>query len=180
MLGLPRKATQSLRIAITAPALGAALFVGMTNLRRAVGQRPRRRATASLQAAATTATATSATAKVVARAGPSRPLSVPRQGIYLGVYSPAVAGPSRPVDFSRYNLRILHRFQAWWGTDRFLGRAWLDAVARHGAVPMVTWEPWGSTVQRDPQEGVVREIADGGYDLYVHRWARMRAATASR
>lgn len=45
-------------------------------------------------------------------------------------------------------------------------------VANHGAVPMITWEPW------DPANGTANQpsyslaqIAGGAYDAYISRWA---------
>ena len=184
MLGLQRDVSQSLRIALAAPAIGAALLVALTvvpahSVKGALAQ------TAVPQPAQAPGSATPRAARDAldtlrspVKAGP--PLSTPRRGVYLGMFNPAVAGPpSRPVSLRRYRgvgLRILHRFQAWWGPDRFLGERWLNAVARKGAVPMVSWEPWlkprKSVAAPNQRRGIVRQIADGRYDLYIRRWAR--------
>jgi len=106
-------------------------------------------------------------------------LAPPTTGVYLGVYNPSVAGPPKhPLTLSRYHgsgLRIIHRFQAWWGNDRFLGKEWLDAVAKSGAVPMVTWEPWqrnGAVESTKQRPRILKQIATGKYDAYVRKWAR--------
>ena len=164
MLGLHHQTMQSLRIAITAPAIAAAVLVALTVL-----------ASGSLTARGA-ATQDRAGAPVTRLAS----LVPSRAGIYLGVFHPSVAGPPRrPVRLRRYSgarLRILHRFQAWWGPDRYLGPAWLAAVARHGAVPMVSWEPWrkphGGVAAPTQRRGIVRRIARGRYDAYIRRWAR--------
>ena len=189
MLGLRRDVSQSLRIAVAAPAIGAAVLVALSLLpanavnardstraltQQAAAEVPGRQATPAQQAAARAVES----AAVPAKAGPA--LSTPARGIYLGMFNRAVAGPpSHPVSLRRYagvKFRILHRFQAWWGPDRFLGEKWLDAVARTGAVPMVSWEPWlkpKNAVQAPTQRrGLLRQIASGRHDLYIRRWAR--------
>ncbi len=178
MLGQPREASQALRIAIAAPALVAAALVAMT-----VGPTSALDARTAAQVASTAPAAApsgagAGEARTRAPAGP--PLAPPRTGIYLGVFNTAAAGPpSRPLTLSRYrgiDLRIVHRFQAWWGPDRFLGRRWLASVARRGAAPMVSWEPWrkpkdmGSAPTQRPR--LLQRIASGRFDGYVRRWAR--------
>ncbi|MDX6679633.1 MAG: hypothetical protein QOE31_3685 [Solirubrobacteraceae bacterium] len=184
MVGLRRDASQSLRIAIAAPAIAAAVLVTLTvwsaNSVNPVNARGVSPALAQHVAGRSTALPRPLTQAAPTVTRVSQPLSTPKRGLYLGVFNPSVAGPpSHPVSLRRYSgmgLRILHRFQAWWGADRFLGRKWLDAVAAHGAVPMITWEPW--VVQRDgsampnQRRGIVGEIAEGRYDLYIKRWAR--------
>ena len=189
VLGLQRDVSQSLRIALAAPAIGAAVLVALTvvptNPVNARGAAAAASAVAPVAPAPTTAqplatrdAAVKALADTAKAAGP--PLSTPRQGIYLGMFHRSVAGPPRhPVSLHRYpgvKLRILHRFQAWWGPDRFLGREWLAAVARRGAVPMVSWEPWlkpkRSVAAPNQRRGIVRQIARGVHDLYIRRWAR--------
>lgn len=184
MLGLQRDVSQSLRIALAAPAIGAAVLVALSLLpANAVKARESARTAAQAAALPATSTAHAAGRALSDRSnklsgGPA--LSTPRYGIYLGTFHRSVAGPpSNPVNLRRYSgakLRILHRFQAWWGPDRFLGRPWLDAVARNGAVPMVSWEPWRKPRRGvsapNQRPGIVRQIARGRYDLYIRRWAR--------
>jgi len=168
MLGLQRESTQSLRIAIAAPAVCAALLVALS----------------VWSAGSVTPTKNDAQAAVAQAPVPAKPagptLAPPKQGIYLGVYNRSVAGPpARPLSMRRYpgaGMRIIHRFQAWWGNDRFLGKRWLDAVAARGAVPMVSWEPWrkprGSVASPNQRRGIVKQIARGRHDAYVRKWAR--------
>ncbi len=70
----------------------------------------------------------------------------------------------------------MHRFQQWWGDDRFFPTHWAEQVSDAGAVPMITWEPWlkppGSVVDTDQQPGLLGDIADGRYDKFLIRWAR--------
>jgi cellulose synthase (UDP-forming) len=174
MLGQHREVTQSLRIAVTAPAIAGAVLVGLTFW----STQPVTVISAAPPAPPAPAPATAAVQPKVPRAG--GPLIPAAHGIYLGVFNRAVAGPPKqPVSTLRYSpakMRILHRFQAWWGPDRFLSPEWLEAVTRRGAVPMVSWEPWlkpkNSAAAPHQRPGIVRQIAKGRYDLYVRRWAR--------
>lgn len=168
MLGFARESTQSLRIAISAPAAFAAVLVALSVW-----------STASLEASKTVAVA--APAPPGRTGGPT--LAPPKTGLYLGVYNQSVSDPPQnPLTLTRYpgvKLRIIHRFQPWWGDDRFLGREWLDAVAASGAVPMITWEPWrraGSAGGTPHGHRIVRQIATGRYDAYIRKWARDAAA----
>lgn len=169
MLGLRRESTQSLRIAIAAPAIGAALLVALS----------------VWSAGSVNAARNEARAAAVAPAQPrvkavAPTLAPPKAGIYLGVYNRSVAGPpAHPLTLSRYpgaRMRIIHRFQAWWGSDRFLGTRWLNSVAARGGVPMVSWEPWRkprhSAAALNQHRGILRQIARGRYDAYVRKWAR--------
>jgi cellulose synthase (UDP-forming) len=159
MLGLRRESTQSLRIAITAPAVCAALLVALSVW-----------STTSLSSAKNASATAAAPAKT---GGPT--LAPPKTGAYLGVYNADVAGPpQRPLNLARYpgaQVRLVHRFQAWWGPDRFLGKQWLDAVTASGGVPMITWEPWKRNTKKQPKR-VLRQIANGKYDAYIRKWAR--------
>jgi len=168
MLGLKRESTQSLRIAIAAPAVAAALLVGLSVWSSDSG----------------TVTKNDAQAAVAQAAVPAKPagpaLAPPATGIYFGVFHPSAAGPpKRPLTLRRYpgvRTRIVHRFQAWWGDDRFLGKRWLRGVANRGAVPMVSWEPWrkprGSVTAPNQRRGIVKQIARGRHDAYIRKWAR--------
>ena len=185
MLGLQRDVSQSLRIAVAAPAIGAALLVALSLL-PANAVKARDAARTPGQAAAPLSATSTPQAAGRALSDPSNTLtggpalSTPRHGIYLGMFHRSVAGPpDNPVNLRRYagaKLRILHRFQAWWGPDRLLGRQWLAAVARSGAVPMVSWEPWlkpkHSVAAPNQRRGILRHIARGHHDLYIRRWAR--------
>lgn len=171
MLGLGRDMSQTLRIAISAPAVAAALLVALTVWSAySIDSR-------SSQAAAAAPGAVEP-ALPGKTAGPT--LGPPKRGMYLGAFHPTLAGPpNKPLSLARYpgsGLRIIHRFQAWWGRDRLMAKEWMDAVARRGAVPLITWEPWrkphGSVSAPKQRRGLLREIADGRHDAFVRRWAR--------
>jgi hypothetical protein len=67
-------------------------------------------------------------------------------------------------------------YQDWEGAPAFDSVA-MNAVAARGAVPMVTWQPWGAphTPSGMPAWSDAR-IAAGAYDAYVHQWAHAAAA----
>ncbi len=46
------------------------------------------------------------------------------------------------------------------------------AVARTGALPEITWEPWDPNGGADQPQYRLRRIADGAFDPYLRRWAR--------
>ena len=111
---------------------------------------------------------------------PRRKLEAPEEGVYLGVYSPTAANPrANGIKLRRYagtTPRIVHRFQQWWGDDRYLNEDWAHQIADAGAVPMITWEPWkkppASVIDSDQRPGLLGDIAAGRYDDYLVRWAR--------
>jgi Glycosyl hydrolase family 26 len=53
----------------------------------------------------------------------------------------------------------------------------LDAVARRGTTPEITWEPWDSVlgIRRQPRFRL-RNILAGRFDSYIRSWARVIAA----
>jgi hypothetical protein len=66
---------------------------------------------------------------------------------------------------------------AAWATTPDFPAADATRVARTGALPEITWEPW------DPAKGTTRQpayrlrrIASGAHDAYVRRWARQAKA----
>ncbi|MGI8622230.1 MAG: glycosyl hydrolase, partial [Solirubrobacteraceae bacterium] len=178
MVSMRWEISQSARIALTAPVLvaGALVLVAIWSPFPGAGS------LASSQASITTP---ARSAKVSRPPPPPRKrLLAPRHGVYLGAYDPDVAFSSaRGVSLRRYGpakLRILHRFQQWWGRDRYLDKTWARQVHRAGAAPMSTWEPWrkppGSVTDSNQHPGLLRDIARGRYDPYLRRWARDAAA----
>lgn len=108
------------------------------------------------------------------------------EGILLGIYKPEV-----PYSLSRLaqweasvgkSVDVISIYQTWGDRD-------IDAFPRelmqqsddHGAMTMITWEPWLSEFEQnrgDPLAGVrtdLRSIANGAYDAYVRTWAREAA-----
>jgi beta-mannanase len=53
----------------------------------------------------------------------------------------------------------------------------LEAVARRGSIPEVTWEPWNAVKPAHVQPRYrLRNIIDGRFDAYIRSWARTVAA----
>jgi beta-mannanase len=109
---------------------------------------------------------------------------VPRRGAYVGFFSPDVLmSPDAARRWSdRYGVpaRIVNWYQPWLSGDSAFHPDWLELVARQGAVPMITWEPWakpkGSVHQATQPRVRLALIAAGRYDRYIRSWAREAAA----
>jgi beta-mannanase len=66
-------------------------------------------------------------------------------------------------------------FQGWENNGEF-DEPRLDAVAKRGAMPMVTWEPWNHRRGVKQPKYALRKVAAGRHDAYIRRWARDAAA----
>jgi Glycosyl hydrolase family 26 len=110
-----------------------------------------------------------------ARAEPA--MAEPR--VALGLYRVAFPDDLSAVsDFARqtgHGLGIVHWYALWGGWKGSFDAADFQAVAAHGAVPMVTWEPWAGDGP-DPAWSLRRAILSGAHDDYIDGWARGLAA----
>jgi hypothetical protein len=115
---------------------------------------------------------------------PMRRLAPPADGVYLGVSNAAL--PREPGAIRRWSAthgvrpRIVNWFQQWLSGERAFRADWAARVARQGAVPMITWEPWYAPAgerhtEVQPDVSLAR-IADGDHDRYVRSFARQVAA----
>jgi beta-mannanase len=111
-------------------------------------------------------------------------LEPPAHGVYLGVFNPdLLRGPHALQRWNRQHgvkVTIAHWFQQWGSGETRFRRDWLSMIARQGAVPMITWEPWRKPARsvvsaREPAYRLDR-IASGAFDAYIRRWARAAAA----
>jgi cellulose synthase (UDP-forming) len=115
--------------------------------------------------------------------GPRR-IAAPARGAYVGFYSPEALtsdrfglrwGSRHDVD-----VQIVSWYQQWLSGERAFRADWLDMIARQGAVPMITWEPWdkppGEVHTPDQPEVSLARIAAGRFDRYIRTWARAAAA----
>jgi hypothetical protein len=116
-----------------------------------------------------------------ASSGGSAPLShaIARPSVALGIYQ-----PSLPNDLSRlagyesamkHPESIVHWYALWGGWKSAFSRSDLDAVAAHGSLPMITWEPWSGTGP-DPAWSLRNAILSGKNDAYIASWAQGLAA----
>jgi cellulose synthase (UDP-forming) len=174
MVSMKWDIAQTARIAFTAPVVVAGALALMSIWSPFPGASPVNVLTAS---AAQTRTAAH---RPAVPPPPRRTLEAPKHGVYLGAYDPDTQfAKGRKVSLARYGdarIRIIHRYQQWWGHDRYFDTSWADQVAAAGGVPMITWEPWhkpkGAVVQPDQHPHLLRDIASGRYDRFLNRWGR--------
>jgi len=117
-------------------------------------------------------------------AEPVRKILPPADGVYLGVSNFRLVEQNGAVaQWTEANgppPRIVNWFQQWLTGERRFRPDWARRVARAGAVPMITWEPW-SAPEGEKHEAVqpdinLARIADGAHDRYIRAWARDVAA----
>ncbi|MDQ7841814.1 MAG: glycosyl hydrolase [bacterium] len=111
-------------------------------------------------------------------------LRKPGAGAVLGVFVPGVPEDMRLLDSLEETVRrrfMMVSFYQSWGSrpdQQFDPRA-LNRILAHGAIPVLTWEPWVTDFTRpglppmpDRQFRNLRAISSGQYDFYIERWAR--------
>ena len=110
-------------------------------------------------------------------------VGAPPEGAYIGFYSPEALVSDRTA--KRWGARhdvdvqIVSWYQQWLSGETRFRADWLDMVARQGAVPMITWEPWEKPPGEvhtpfQPEVGLTY-VAAGRYDRYIRSWARAAA-----
>lgn len=108
----------------------------------------------------------------------------PQEGVYLGVSNFSLVTQNGAVaDWTRDNgarPRIVNWFQQWLTGERRFRADWARRVARAGAIPMITWEPWsapaGEKHQAIQPDVALARIAGGDHDRFIRAWARDVAA----
>jgi mannan endo-1,4-beta-mannosidase len=97
-------------------------------------------------------------------------------GVYVGVWQPGVptnmdALQTFEQDAARH-MAIVMLWRDWAGPSSTLDPAWLDEIAAHGSVPLVTWSPdnWNTGTAYS-----LNAIASGQYDSYITGWAQLLA-----
>ncbi len=120
------------------------------------------------------------------------PLSAARAAaasVDLGVTTPQLARNEwrtwRPADLGSVSAFEVHAHKhlsviMWYSDWRHnsVSSAQLQAVARRGSVPEITWEPWDfsqGSYHAQPKYDLA-SIIDGSHDAYVRSWARALAA----
>jgi cellulose synthase (UDP-forming) len=122
-----------------------------------------------------------------AHVGPWRAAGKPYNGPFLlGMYTPEANSGYLPADYWSaehklgVRLRIVSLYQAWGPASltAFPG-ALFEQIRQHGAIPMITWEPWSSPFpefrsDRDLAHNrrIFRAIAQGRCDSYIAAYAR--------
>ncbi len=112
--------------------------------------------------------------------------------VHLTVEVPATSGaialgswiPGAPGDPTRIDAfttlvgtapSIVHWYQSWAGAPAF-STARFDAVVAHGAMPMLTWEPWDTSGGVTQPTYTLSAIVAGNHDAYLRSYARAAAA----
>jgi len=112
------------------------------------------------------------------------PLSSPAGPLVLGAFIPDARGNAQAILTFATRVGTAPRAVMWyqdWAQPetRAFNTEQMDAVYIHGAVPVVTWEPWDAMAGPNQPTYALRQILAGSYDGYVHEWARA-AATWNR
>ncbi len=109
---------------------------------------------------------------------------LPPTPLVLGAFIPGARGDAQAI--LAFATRVgtapsaVMWYQDWAQPEtRAFNADQMDGVYIHGAVPVVTWEPWDAMAGRDQPAYALRQILAGSYDAYVHEWARA-AATWNR
>jgi hypothetical protein len=98
-------------------------------------------------------------------------------GDYFGLstyHAPARATTSSATAAAGRHPRILSYYQGW---DEDFSAADAELSYKQGALPLVTWEPYGASRAVDQPAYSLKRIATGGFDAYVIRFARQIKAT---
>ena len=124
------------------------------------------------------------TSSDIARPSPFAPKTDPRARVAIGVTTNAgarnVSLPWRPSQLNQVNsferavqanADIVMWFSDW--SRGVVDRRQLEAVASHGSVAEITWEPWDSALgPNQPQpEYSMSSIVAGEHDDYIRQWA---------
>lgn len=164
----------SLKTALRIPAVAAVACIAL------IGPS----ATGPLEPSARAATAVLDTAAAAPPAARQIAVAAPKTGTYLGVFNPSL--PFRRGGIAAWSRahgldpHIVHWYQQWGSGEPRFREDWLKRVARSGAIPMITWEPWqkpaGSVHDAEQPRYRLSAIAAGDFDPYIRSWARAAAA----
>lgn len=105
--------------------------------------------------------------------------SPPLAPVALGAWIPGSPGDPSRIDAYTALVgtapNVVHWYQSW---ARFADfpQASADAVLAHSAMPMLTWEPWDTSMGVAQPAYALRAIIAGDHDAYIHRWALAAAA----
>ncbi|MGS0687377.1 glycoside hydrolase family 26 protein [Nakamurella sp. GG22] len=72
-------------------------------------------------------------------------------------------------------LDVINIYEAWQRGDD-LPLEQIRAIARYGALPEITWEPWNPTSGAEQPDYTLAAIANGEFDGYISTWARSAKA----
>lgn len=116
------------------------------------------------------------------------PVAQVRTENYLGIFQPAEEGGLSAIkDIEKIEAKndldfdIISLYLAW--TDQSLDQfphELIKSIYNKGAFPMITWEPWASTLEASDsipmlqqEQKVFRHITQGHFDPYIRNFARI-------
>ncbi|MFF9982060.1 glycoside hydrolase family 26 protein [Streptomyces erythrochromogenes] len=99
---------------------------------------------------------------------------IPARGRYFGISTLETPWSPQETDMvaQRAGVRpnLLEYFAKW---NEGYRRDAVDAAYQQGAVPLLTWEPWGSVAAGTEQpQYALAEISNGRHDAYIRRFAQ--------
>jgi len=123
-------------------------------------------------------------ASTASPAAPARPRTTaafpPAGKKFLGITTPT--GPYKFTALRTFIRAVGHRpevyeFSQGWAVNQF-NRGVIEAVAKRGMLPMISWEPWDYRLESkvpvlrgDQPPYKLSRIIDGSYDGYIRSWA---------
>ena len=102
----------------------------------------------------------------------ARPIAI---GYYQVALPDDLSGIAEYEVAARRTAAIIHWYALWGGWKGAFNAADLAAVAAHGSVPMITWEPWAGR-SNDAAWSLRTAVLSGANDAYIDGWARGLAA----
>jgi beta-mannanase len=108
----------------------------------------------------------------------SRPASLRASpSVYYGVHVPGWLNSLRALTLfeqdAQKTVAIVSFYQGWAVTDgtQYFQTSWMNNIRAHGAIPLVTWEPWLYTAGVNQPKYALRNIINGNFDPYIRTWA---------
>lgn len=94
--------------------------------------------------------------------------------IYFGAYAVNI---SKFENDARKKVSIIHWFQRWEGVNSSFDTAMMNQVRNHGAIPLLSWEPWkGLQYGKNQPKYSLENIINGKFDTYITSFARAAKA----
>ncbi|GAC1404218.1 MAG: hypothetical protein NVSMB52_18050 [Chloroflexota bacterium] len=96
-------------------------------------------------------------------------------GVYIGIWQPGMpqnmAALQGAEHQARKHMAIVMLWRSWGGYARKLNLSWLQAIASHGSLPLITWSPANWDPGTDQSPYTLDKIIAGVHDSYLRKWA---------
>lgn len=108
-------------------------------------------------------------------------VAAPAQPLALGAYIVNAPGDPSAIDAFTGMIGVAPGIVMWYqdwvtaGNNAF-DPVKMSAAVSHGAMPMITWEPWDATGGANQPAYSLGAIIGGAHDGFLHQWARDAAA----